>query len=59
MLSANKMSIQYVKFVNRLLPKHILQTSIIGNKSETYNDVTILFADIVGYTAFSSGKASR
>ena len=41
------------------MPKHILQTSIIGNKSETYNDVTILFADIVGYTAFSSGKASR
>lgn len=29
------------------------------SQSETYNDVTILFADICGFTAYSTGKAAR
>ena len=31
----------------------------MSNKSETYTDVTILFADIVGFTAYSGAKAAR
>ena len=31
----------------------------MNNKSETYNDVTLLFADICGFTEYSDGKASR
>lgn len=58
-MAASKMSIQYVKFVNRLLPKHIQQSSSLMSRSETYKDVTILFADIVGFTAYSAGKAGR
>ena len=63
---ANKLSIQYINFVNRLLPKHvpsvhhqILDNSVLKARSETFSDVTILFADICGFTAFSSGKAGR
>jgi class 3 adenylate cyclase len=58
-MNANKKSIQYIKFVNRLLPRHIQQTTTFGNKGESYQDVTILFADICGFTAYSSQKASR
>ena len=32
---------------------------MLNNRSETYSDVTILFADICGYTAYSAGKAGR
>lgn len=31
----------------------------MSSKSETYTDVTILFADIVGFTAYSGANAAR
>jgi len=46
------------QFIDRLLPKHI-QDSLAkpkGDIGETYKNVTMLFADICGFTAFSSGK---
>lgn len=49
-------------FVNRLLPKHIQESinSQSGAKmGEVYDNVTLLFADIVGFTAFSAGKQPK
>lgn len=46
------------KFIDRLLPKHI-QKSLNKPKrepGEIYKNVTILFADICGFTAYSDGK---
>jgi hypothetical protein len=46
------------RFLNRLLPKHI-QDQLMNpttQPGQLYQDVTILFADLVGFTAFSSGK---
>ena len=46
------------RFLNRLLPKHI-QKQLMNpttQPGQLYQDVTILFADLVGFTAFSSGK---
>ncbi len=45
------------EFVDRLLPKHVRES--VGSQEsigETANDVTLLFADIVGFTQYSSGK---
>lgn len=48
-------------FINRLLPKHIQDS--INNPGEklgsSYDDVTLLFADIVGFTAYSAGKTPK
>lgn len=49
------------EFINRLLPKHI-QDSINnpGEKmGELYENVTLLFADIAGFTAYSAGKPPK
>jgi class 3 adenylate cyclase len=44
-------------FVDRLLPKHVRETvgalEVVG---ETAEDVTLLFADIVGFTSYSSDR---
>jgi len=44
-------------FVDRLLPKHIKGVATCG--TEKYSNVTLLFADIVGFTEYSSGKNPR
>lgn len=45
-------------FINRLMPKHVQE--IISNPNaklaETYENVTIIYADIVGFTSYSSNK---
>ncbi len=49
---------QISQLMDRLLPKHI-QENLNNPKRElgdVYKNVTILFADIVGFTAFSSDK---
>lgn len=43
-------------FVDRLLPKHI--RGLTAN-TECYSEVTLLFADIVGFTEYSAGKNPR
>jgi class 3 adenylate cyclase len=43
-------------FVDRLLPKHIRG---ISANTECYSEVTLLFADIVGFTEYSAGKNPR
>ena len=48
------------EFVDRLLPRHIQETILLGTKLvDTYDDVTLLFADIVGFTDYSTGKSAR
>jgi phospholipid-translocating ATPase len=44
-------------FVDRLLPKHV-RDSVASDElvGETAEEVTLLFADIVGFTAYSSGR---
>ena len=44
-------------FVDRLLPKHIKGIGTAG--TEKYSGVTLLFADIVGFTEYSAGKNPR
>ena len=56
--TSNQNSKEINDFVNRLLPKHIQESinSQSGSKmGEVYENVTLLFADIVGFTAFSAG----
>lgn len=43
-------------FLDRLMPKHIKGVSV---STECYTDVTLLFADIVGFTEYSAGKKPR
>ena len=43
-------------FLDRLMPKHIKGVSV---STECYSDVTLLFADIVGFTEYSAGKKPR
>ena len=49
---------EIAQFIDRLLPKHIQEnlSNPTRDLGELYKDVTILFADIVGFTAYSSGK---
>lgn len=52
-----KTSAKISEFVDRLLPKHIRATAGISNPTgETVENVTLLFADIVGFTEYSSSK---
>lgn len=48
-------------FILRLIPKHL--SSQIGSPTlslgSTYTDVTLLFADIVGFTAYSADKSPK
>jgi hypothetical protein len=48
-------------FILRLIPKHL--SSQIGSpelsRGSTYHDVTLLFADIVGFTAYSADKTPK
>jgi class 3 adenylate cyclase len=44
-------------FVDRLLPKHI--KGVATASTEKYQNVTLLFADIVGFTEYSAGKNPR
>lgn len=48
------------KFVDRLLPKHV-QDYVASDElvGETAEDVTLLFADIVGFTSYSAGKTPQ
>lgn len=54
-------SITANKFLDRLLPKHIQDFFNRPNArvGERYHNVSILFADIAGFTAFSSGRRPR
>lgn len=44
-------------FVDRLLPKHI--KGVESASTQLHENVTLLFADIEGYTAYSAGKKPR
>lgn len=61
MVAIEKKSLALSQFVNRLLPKHIQETiNKPGVKQSTlYKDVTILYADIVGFTDFSNQNSPR
>lgn len=55
-----KKSAALSKFVDRLLPKHIQDVnSADNNLADTYHNVTILFADIAGFTAYSKDREPR
>ena len=52
-----KNSAKIENFVDRLLPKHVREN--VGSAEsvgETASEVTLLFADIVGFTSYSSGR---
>jgi hypothetical protein len=60
LMVTKRRSIEYMEFVDRLLPKHVQRTISEGSKaSESYQQLTVLFADICGFTAYSAGKGSR
>lgn len=46
-----------VNFIDRLLPKHVRKSleNMQDSSSEKHQNVTLLYADIVGFTAYSSG----
>lgn len=59
----NQKNEEITDFVDRLLPRHVqssinstLNNSVNFKIGELYENVTLLFADIVGFTAYSSGK---
>lgn len=52
-----KTSAKITEFVDRLLPKHVRETAGSTQPTgETVDNVTLLFADIVGFTEYSSSK---
>lgn len=60
LMSVDKQSTNLAQFINRLLPLHIQDIINSGVKTgECYQNVTLLFADIVGFTAYSAGKRPR
>ena len=60
LMSVDKQSTNLAQFINRLLPLHIQDIINSGIKTgEKYTNVTLLFADIVGFTAYSAGKRPR
>lgn len=48
-------------FITRLIPKHLSRTfgSTDLSVGKTYHNVTLLFADIVGFTAYSADKTPK
>ena len=60
LMFVDKQSTNLAQFINRLLPLHIQDIINSGMKTgEEYQNVTLLFADIVGFTAYSAGKRPR
>lgn len=60
LMIVDKNSTNLSQFINRLLPMHVQDIVNRGLKTgETYQNVTLLFADIVGFTAYSAGKKPR
>jgi class 3 adenylate cyclase len=60
LMKVDKSSTNLSQFINRLLPVHIQDIVNKGIKTgELYQNVTLLFADIVGFTAYSAGKKPR
>lgn len=49
---------QMVDFIDRLLPRHVRKSlqEQQENEGEKHKNVTLLYADIVGFTAYSSGN---
>lgn len=56
--SSNTKEYEIRKFLDRLLPKQIKRSLLLPSPTPgtLYKKVTILFADIVGFTAYSSGR---
>lgn len=53
-------SSQLSNFLSRLLPKHTTQALLRSRQtSEVLNSVTLLYADIVGFTEYSAGRSPR
>lgn len=53
-------AVQIRGFVDRLLPKHVQDYAATDDMiGETVDDVTLLFADIVGFTSYSAGKSPQ
>lgn len=51
---------QLSNFLSRLLPKHTTQALLRSRQtSEVLNSVTLLYADIVGFTEYSAGRSPR
>lgn len=51
---------QLSSFLSRLLPKHTTQALLRSRQSsEVLNSVTLLYADIVGFTEYSAGRSPR
>lgn len=60
LIKVDKNSTNLSQFINRLLPLHVQEIVNKGIKTgELYQNVTLLFADIVGFTAYSAGKKPR
>jgi class 3 adenylate cyclase len=60
LMKVDKNSTNLSQFINRLLPLHVQDIVNKGIKTgELYQNVTLLFADIVGFTAYSAGKKPR
>lgn len=58
-LGANT-AVQIRSFVDRLLPKHVQNFAAADELvGETAENVTLLFADIVGFTSYSAGKSPQ
>lgn len=60
LMEVDKSSTNLSQFINRLLPLHCQDIINRGVRTgEMYQNVTLLFADIVGFTAYSAGKKPR
>jgi class 3 adenylate cyclase len=60
LMAVDKQSTNLAQFINRLLPLHIQDIINSGIKTgEIYSNVTLLYADIVGFTAYSTDKRPR
>jgi class 3 adenylate cyclase len=60
LINIDKQTTHLAEFVDRLLPKHIQRIIKQGRGcSDSYKDVTLLYADICGFTEYSAGKSPR
>lgn len=61
LIEIDRQSYKVEQFVERLLPNHMHNAldSVAGRLAETYDNVTMLYADIVGFTKFSSSHSAR